>query len=150
MSKIRVFQVFLILYLMSSCNCTEEFMSCPDCASPAFMFSIIDSSGNKSGGFTIKLIDKSNNMTIINDTSYAYNTHDTSYSIFIRSSNYNIEITRSGYDTVRLNNISVTENRCGIANTREFTIKPEPFGLMKSRVAKFQIVKDTTRMGCGG
>jgi len=146
---IRAFQAFLIVCLISNCNCSEEVFPCPGCSSPAFMFSIIDSSGNKSGGFTIRLVDKSNKETIINDTSYAFSTYDTSYSIYINNSNYNIEITRSGYDTVRLKNISFTENRCGGANTRIFTIKPEREGLAKSRNAQFQILKDTTVLGCG-
>lgn len=135
---------------MSNCNCNQEPLPCPDCLVPAFKISMIDSSGNNSSGFTIKLIDKSNTVTIVNDTTPPnYSSYEKSYTIFIKSGTYQIEITKAGYDTIRLNNITVTENRCGINNPRVFTIKPEAVGLKKSKKQQISIIKDTTLPGCG-
>jgi hypothetical protein len=124
-------------------------MSCPDCVDPACSVTMIDSTGNKLNGFTVKFTNDKLDTAIVCDTTAPGWTRDSSYSIFGKSGYYTIEVSSDKYFPVLLKGILVTVNRCGINNTRKLEILPTRIGLMKKSSPQYKIVNDFVSPGCG-
>ena len=148
----RLFIIILSIFLatlQNGCNQSAPEKPCPNCIDLAFKIAMVDSTGKKLSGFTVKFINDLMDTAVANDSTSIHWRSDSCYSIFGKSGTYTIEITNENYSPISLSGIVATQNRCGINNTKNLTIIPQKMGLPKSKAEKYIIFKDSVTPGCG-
>jgi hypothetical protein len=145
--------MFIALTLLSNCKNTNAPVECPPCVSPAFEICLVDSADIKKNGFTLQIINGKNETLTVCDTSESGNRlePDTVYRIYessVTGNVFKIEITNPEYRPIEIENVTVTEGRCG-KNTRKLTVLAEKNGLNKKTARTNTVLLDTVLAGCG-
>jgi hypothetical protein len=108
---------------------------------------MMDSTGNKLGGFTIKARTTSGETLIVNSLNPIWQV-DSTYVINGNSGLYHLEISNPQYETINIDSVVVQGGRCG-PNARILGIIAREPRLSKKLNATYIIAFDSSGVGCG-
>ncbi len=137
----------LFLMAIFSCNQEEPYI-CPMCIGPAFEITIMDTTGSKLIGFTIKATYKTGDTLTLSDSTRAFDPRDSTYVFYSAAGIYNLEISNPHYQTITLDSIKVENGRCG-PNARVLGIIVREPTLSKKLNLPYVIAVDSSKKGCG-
>jgi hypothetical protein len=141
--------IVIILFLMIASGCLKkEPYPCPMCEGPAFAITMMDSTGKKLNGFSIRAIRTTGDTLFTNDSLNHMWHGDSSYIIYGGSGIYKTEITSLNYETINIDNITVEGGRCG-PNPRILGIIAKEPKLSKKLNLPYIIAFDSSGVGCG-
>jgi hypothetical protein len=141
----------LLLAILLSTNLLQCEHKSPDpcllCVDPAFVITMLNTTGNKLGGFTVKATMAPGETLITNSSSRIWEV-DSTYEIIGNAGLYNLEISSPQYQTINMDSIRVQAGRCG-PNARILGIVAQGSRLSKRLSTAYIIAFDSSVVGCG-